>query len=153
MGATMIDAQQLHVKLLHPKAQVPTYGTEEAAGADLYAAFDGEQLLVPAGGTTIIPTGVAIELRPGTEAQVRPRSGLAAKNGLTVLNTPGTIDSDYRGEIKVILHNTSAADYYVKPGDRVAQMVIAPYIRGVFSVAESLDDTTRGANGFGSTGK
>jgi dUTP pyrophosphatase len=154
MGATMIEAQQLRIQLLHPKAKVPEYGSEEAAGADLYAAFDGDTAIeVPAGGRVVIPTGVAIELNPGTEAQVRPRSGLAAKFGLTVLNTPGTVDSDYRGEIKVILLNTSDKAYYVNNGERIAQMVIAPIIRGVFSVAESLDDTARGENGFGSTGK
>lgn len=149
----MIETQQIRVKLLHEKAQLPTYGSDEAAGADLYAAFDGEAIEVPARGRAIIPTGIAIELLPGTEAQVRPRSGLAAKHGLTVLNTPGTIDSDYRGEIKVILHNTSDKPYYVNSGERVAQMVVAPFIRVLPIVAEDLDETKRGENGFGSTGK
>ncbi|QNH71697.1 deoxyuridine 5'-triphosphate nucleotidohydrolase [Rhizobium phage V1VFA-S] len=153
MGATMINQQQLRVQLLDPKAQVPTYGSEEAAGADLYAAFDEEKRYVLPGERVLVPTGIAIELQPGTEAQVRPRSGLAAKHGITVLNTPGTIDSDYRGEIKVILFNTSLQAFEIKSGDRIAQLVIAPVIRGVFEVAESLDDTSRGEGGFGSTGK
>ncbi|QWY83062.1 deoxyuridine 5'-triphosphate nucleotidohydrolase protein [Rhizobium phage RHph_X66] len=154
MGATMINQQQLRVQLLHAKAQVPTYGSEEAAGADLYAAFDGDEAryLLP-GERVLVPTGIAIELQPGTEAQVRPRSGLAAKQGITVLNTPGTVDSDYRGEIKVILFNSSQEPFEYKSGDRIAQLVIAPVIRGVFEVAESLDDTSRGEGGFGSTGK
>ncbi|WP_326894609.1 dUTP diphosphatase (plasmid) [Rhizobium beringeri] len=149
----MINQQQLRVRLLNTKAQVPTYGSEEAAGADLYAAFDEEKRLVLPGERALIPTGIAIELQPGTEAQVRPRSGLAAKHGITVLNTPGTVDSDYRGEIKVILFNTSQEAFEIKSGDRIAQMVIAPVIRGVFEVAESLDDTSRGEGGFGSTGR
>jgi dUTP pyrophosphatase len=153
MGATMINQQQLRVQLLHSKAQVPTYGSEEAAGADLYAAFDEDKLYVLPGERVLVPTGIAIELQPGTEAQVRPRSGLAAKHGITVLNTPGTVDSDYRGEIKVILFNTSLQAFEITSGDRIAQLVIAPVIRGVFEVAESLDDTSRGEGGFGSTGK
>lgn len=153
MGATMINQQQLRVQLLNAKAQVPTYGSEEAAGADLYAAFDEETRYVLPGERVLVPTGIAIELQPGTEAQVRPRSGLAAKHGITVLNTPGTVDSDYRGEIKVILFNTSLQAFEITSGDRIAQLVIAPVVRGVFEVAESLDDTSRGEGGFGSTGK
>lgn len=153
MGAVMIETQQIRVKLLHEKAQIPTYGSNEAAGADLYAAFDGDAIEVPTGGRVLIPTGIAIELLPGTEAQVRPRSGLAAKFGLTVLNTPGTIDSDYRGEVKVILHNTSDKPYYVNSGERIAQMVIAPFIRMSAVVVDELDNTDRGENGFGSTGQ
>ncbi|OWZ90496.1 deoxyuridine 5'-triphosphate nucleotidohydrolase [Sinorhizobium sp. LM21] len=149
----MTEAQQIRIQLLHPEAKVPTYGSEEAAGADLHAVLQNESVFILPGERMIIPTGVAIELNPGTEAQVRPRSGLAAKHGLTVLNTPGTVDSDYRGEIKVILFNASPIAYELKNGERIAQMVIAPVIRGVFTIAESLDDTARGENGFGSTGK
>jgi dUTP pyrophosphatase len=151
MGANLFDTTGVRVKLLHPEAKVPTYGSNEAAGADLSAVVDGEFILA-AGERAIIPTGIAIELNSGTEAQVRPRSGLAAKNGITVVNAPGTIDSDYRGEIKVILLNTGKEDFKIKTGDRIAQIVIAPILRGEFTVAESLDDTDRGANGFGSTG-
>ncbi|MBD9511540.1 dUTP diphosphatase [Ensifer sp. ENS10] len=149
----MTEAQQIRIQLLHPEAKVPTYGSEEAAGADLYAVFEGEERTIMPGERLIVDTGVAIELNPGTEAQVRPRSGLAAKHGLTVVNAPGTIDSDYRGEIKVILLNTGDRGIILKKGERIAQMVIAPVIRGVFTIAESLDDTSRGENGFGSTGK
>lgn len=152
MGASLYETTGVRVQLLNDKAKVPTYGSNEAAGADLYAVVDGE-LVIPAGERAIVPTGIAIELGTGTEAQVRPRSGLAAKNGITVVNAPGTIDSDYRGEVKVILLNTGKEDFTIKTGDRIAQMVIAPVIRAEFTVAGSLDDTARGANGFGSTGK
>lgn len=152
MGASLYETTGVRVQLLNDKAKVPTYGSNEAAGADLYAALDEKVFILP-GERVIVPTGIAIELGTGTEAQVRPRSGLAAKHGITVLNTPGTIDSDYRGEVKVILFNSSLVPFEVNNGDRIAQMVIAPVIRAEFTVAESLDDTARGANGFGSTGK
>jgi dUTP pyrophosphatase len=154
MGGNLFETTSVRVKLLHANAKVPTYGSNEAAGADLYAVFDHDETVVlQPGERQIVPTGIAIELNTGTEAQVRPRSGLAAKHGIAVVNAPGTIDSDYRGEIKVILLNTGKKAFTINSGDRIAQMVIAPVIRGEFSVAESLDDTARGENGFGSTGK
>ncbi|QIG75690.1 deoxyuridine 5'-triphosphate nucleotidohydrolase protein [Rhizobium phage RHph_Y2_17_1] len=145
---------------LAPGATKPTYGTEQAAGADLYAnlipkggnLIPGEILIVPAGERVLIPTGVSIELPAGLEAQVRPRSGLALKNGITVLNTPGTIDADYRGEIGVILLNTSKESFGVKHGDRIAQLVIAPVVQGHFVEKAELRETKRGAGAFGSTG-
>ena len=100
----------------------------------------------------MVPTGLFFEIPEGYEVQIRPRSGLAAKNGVTVLNTPGTIDSDYRGEIKVILINLGAADFTINSGDRIAQMVVAPVTQAAFSITDSLSETERGAGGFGSTG-
>lgn len=136
---------------LHPAAIIPTYGSEEAAGADLYA-FESvtlaprSQVLVP------VRTGIAIQLPKGFEAQVRPRSGLALKKGITVLNTPGTIDSDYRGEIGVILFNTNHILYRIEYGDRIAQLVIAPVFRAQFEEDRELGSTIRGEGGYGSTG-
>ena len=153
MGMTIIETTNVRIKLAHPNAKVPTYGSAEAAGADLYAAFDGPAIALAPGERKLIPVGIAIELLPGYEAQVRPRSGLALKHGLTVVNAPGTVDSDYRGEIGVILLNTSDVAYHVNSGDRIAQMVIAPVIRGEFSVVDELDSSERGAGGYGSTGK
>ncbi|QNG62635.1 deoxyuridine 5'-triphosphate nucleotidohydrolase [Rhizobium phage B1VFA] len=153
MGASFNEAQQLRVKLLHPDAKIPEYGTEEAAGADLFAIVpEGyhENLIMP-GERKLYKTGVAVELTPGTYAEIAPRSGLAFKQGIAVLG--GIIDSDYRGDIGVILLNTSREPFILKTGDRIAQLIIKPYVRGVFSVAESLDDTSRGEGGFGSTGK
>ncbi|RWB95635.1 MAG: dUTP diphosphatase [Mesorhizobium sp.] len=138
-------------KLLHPAAKAPVYGSAEAAGADLHAI--GYHLIKP-GNYKLIPTGLAIELAPGTEAQCRPRSGMAAKHGISIVNSPGTIDSDYRGEIKVILINHGSEDFAVNNGDRIAQLVIAPVLRGVFAPVgdEQLSETKRGEGGFGSTG-
>jgi dUTP pyrophosphatase len=130
---------------------LPKYGTGHSAGMDLEAAIDIPVTLKP-GERAIIPTGLAIALPPGYEAQIRPRSGLAAKNGVTVLNTPGTIDADYRGEIKVILINLGTEPFTVERGLRVAQMVIAAYNHVVWNVMETLDETERGTGGFGSTG-
>ena len=157
MGATMTDAQQLRVKLLNAGAKVPEYGSEEAAGADLFANLSAGEpgvlamATIAPGTRMLIKTGVAVELNPGTYAEIAPRSGLAYKQGVAVLG--GIIDSDYRGDIGVILHNTSDKDVNIMQGDRIAQLIIKPYIRGVFAVAESLDDTVRGEGGFGSTGK
>ena len=138
---------------LMPNAQPPRYATSGAAGADLYAYLPTVRrwTLYP-GATMAIPTGVMLELPDHLEAQIRPRSGLALNAGLTVLNSPGTVDSDYRGEIKVILHNTSNKEVFIQHGDRIAQMVIAPVIRGVFTIRESFSKTERGSGGFGSTG-
>jgi dUTP pyrophosphatase len=128
---------------------LPAYETSGAAGMDLRAAVDAR--LLP-GARALIATGFAIALPDGYEAQVRPRSGLAVKQGITVLNAPGTIDSDYRGEIKVPLINLGQVDVVITRGDRIAQMVVAPVVRAEWTLAEELDDTARGAGGFGSSG-
>ncbi len=132
---------------------LPKYETAQSAGMDLYAALeDGEAVTLGPLERAMIPTGLAMALPAGFEAQVRPRSGLAAKNGLTVLNTPGTIDADYRGEVKVILVNLSNEPFTIERGMRVAQMIIAPVTQGVWQEVADLDETARGAGGFGSTG-
>ena len=131
--------------------ELPKYATVQSAGADLVAAIDEEILLKP-GERKLVPTGLALGLPANFEAQIRPRSGLALKNGVTVLNTPGTIDADYRGEIKVILVNLGAEDFVVKRGDRIAQMIIAPVTQGEWNLVHELDETVRGVGGFGSTG-
>lgn len=130
---------------------LPAYQTADAAGLDLVAAVDGPVTLPPLG-RALVPTGLAFALPPGTEAQVRPRSGLAARHGVTVLNAPGTIDADYRGEVMVILVNLGSEPFTVSRGDRIAQVVFAPVARAELQVADSLDETERGAGGFGSTG-
>ncbi|WP_342736112.1 dUTP diphosphatase [Bradyrhizobium sp. B117] len=133
---------------------LPAYQTAEAAGLDLMAAVpDSEPLTLAPGQYALVPTGLAIALPPGFEAQVRPRSGLAAKHGVTVLNSPGTIDADYRGEIKVILINHGAAPFVIKRGERIAQMVIAPVVQAALVPVAKLSETDRGAGGFGSTGR
>ena len=133
---------------------LPAYQTIEAAGLDLMAAVpDGEPLTLAPGQYAMVPTGLAIALPAGHEAQVRPRSGLAAKHGVTVLNSPGTIDADYRGEIKVILINHGAAPFVIKRGERIAQMVIAPVVQAALVPVVTLSSTDRGAGGFGSTGR
>ena len=132
---------------------LPKYGTADSAGMDLYAALDeGEPITLGALERAMVPTGLAMALPHRHEAQVRPRSGLAAKNGITVLNTPGTIDADYRGEVKVILVNLSKDPFTIERGMRIAQMVIAPVTQGVWQEVDTLDETERGAGGFGSTG-
>jgi len=130
---------------------LPDYSTEHSAGMDL-RAFLPEPLLLKPLERALIPTGIFIEVPEGCEAQVRPRSGLAIKNGITVLNTPGTIDADYRGEVKVILINLSNEPFTIQNGDRIAQMVIANYERITWHQVEKLSDTERGAGGFGSSG-
>lgn len=130
---------------------LPTYATEEAAGADLRANLSNPLVIAP-GKTALVPTGLRFAIPTGYEIQVRPRSGLALKSGITVLNTPGTIDSDYRGEVGVILINHSAVDFTVQPGMRIAQAILSPVIRARFVVREALCETSRGAGGFGHTG-
>jgi dUTP pyrophosphatase len=134
------------------KHALPAYETEQSAGMDVRANIDEAISLGPLE-RAIIPTGLFIALPAGFEAQVRPRSGLAAKQGVTVLNSPGTIDADYRGEIKVILVNLSNETMQIQDGDRIAQLVIARYEQAVWAETELLNDTARGAGGFGSTGK
>ena len=131
--------------------QLPAYETLLSAGMDL-RAFISESIVIKPLQRVLIPTGLSIELTEGLEAQIRPRSGLAFKNGVTVLNSPGTIDADYRGEIKVLLVNLSDTDFTVNDGDRVAQMVISNYVKINWTTAESLSETKRGAGGFGHTG-
>jgi dUTP diphosphatase len=130
---------------------LPAYETAGSAGLDLLAAVDADLILQP-GERMLVPSGIAIALPAGYEAQIRPRSGLAARHGITLLNAPGTIDADYRGEIKVILANLGAEPFTVTRGMRIAQMVVAPVARVVWSAAETLEETARGAGGFGSTG-
>lgn len=130
---------------------LPGYATEGSAGMDVCAALDAPLTLAP-GATFMVPTNLAIALEPGYECQVRSRSGLAAKNGVFALNAPGTVDSDYRGEIKVILSNFSQTPFTINSGDRIAQLVIAKYERAEFIECKELSDTERGAGGFGSTG-
>ncbi len=133
---------------------LPAYETMDAAGMDLRAAVeDGAPVTLAVGARAMIPTGLTIALPAGYEAQVRPRSGLAAKHGITCLNSPGTIDADYRGEVKVILINLGSEAFVIKRGERIAQMVIAPVSRAELKVVDKLDDTSRGAGGFGSTGR
>ncbi|MBR1176743.1 MULTISPECIES: dUTP diphosphatase [Bradyrhizobium] len=133
---------------------LPAYQTADAAGLDLMAAVpDAEPMTLAPGQYALVPTGLAIALPPAHEAQVRPRSGLAAKHGVTVLNTPGTIDADYRGEIKVILINHGSAPFVIKRGERIAQMVIAPVLQAALVPVATLSATDRGAGGFGSTGR
>ncbi len=130
---------------------LPKYETNGSAGMDLIASID-EDIIIKSGEIKLIKTGIAIALEKGFEAQIRPRSGLALKNGITVLNTPGTIDSDYRGEICVILINHSSLDFTVSRGMRIAQMIIAKYEQAEIIEVENLDETVRGKSGFGSTG-
>lgn len=132
--------------------QLPEYQTEGAAGMDIRAAIDSV-ILVPKRGFVAVPTNLQVEIPWGFEIQVRPRSGLAFKNGIGILNAPGTIDEDYRGEIKVILFNFGNEDFEIKRGDRIAQLIIGKVYRANIEVADSLSDTDRGDGGFGSTGK
>jgi dUTP pyrophosphatase len=131
---------------------LPRYATAGSAGLDLPAAVDGERVLAP-GERALIPTGFAIELPPGYEAQVRPRSGLALRHGVVLPNAPGTVDSDYRGELRVILWNTGPEPFRLRRGDRVAQLVVAPVARAALVPVESLSPTARGDGGFGHSGR
>ena len=131
---------------------LPEYATAASAGMDIRACLENPVVIKP-GQRAFIPTGLFIELPVGFEAQIRPRSGLAAKHGITVLNTPGTIDADYRGEIKVILINLSEEPFTIENGERIAQMVVARHEKVEWQIAENLSDTERGAGGFGHTGK
>lgn len=130
---------------------LPRYGSEHAAGADVMACIPSD-ILIPPGESALIPTGIKVAIPVGYEIQVRPRSGLALKNQITVLNTPGTIDADFRGEIHVILINHGKNPFVVTPNMRIAQLVLAPYIQANFTLTEALSDTKRGSGGFGHTG-
>jgi dUTP pyrophosphatase len=131
--------------------ELPAYETADAAGMDLHAAVDGDVVVAP-GARTLIPTGLAIALPSGYEAQIRPRSGLALKNGISLVNSPGTIDADYRGEVGVIVINHGDQDLIVSRGMRIAQIVVAPVIQAAWDEVDELPETARGAGGFGSTG-
>ena len=148
---TTPDLQCLQIQRLRPSATLPLQATAGAAGVDFCADLDAPVTLQP-GAFALIPTGLAMALPPQHEGQVRPRSGLALKSGITCLNTPGTVDSDYRGEVKVILINHGAAPFVVEHGMRIAQLVVARVASVELVVVDTLDETVRGAGGFGSTG-
>ena len=140
------------IKKLNPDVEIPGYKTNGASGMDLMAFIEKPIKIAP-NSSYIVPTGLSIAFSEDYEVQIRPRSGLAAKKGITVLNTPGTIDSDYRGEIKIILFNHGKEDFIIKNKDRVAQMILTPVIKMEFEEIDNLPDTLRGEGGFGSTGK
>ncbi len=143
----------MKVKIInHSHHSLPAYATEQSAGMDLRASIDSPVIIKPLG-RSLVPTGIFISLPVGFEAQIRPRSGLALKKGITLLNTPGTIDADYRGEIGVIMVNLSSEDFEIQDGDRIAQMVISKHEYVLWNQVEILDETIRGVGGFGHTGK
>ena len=142
---------EILIKRLSDKVVLPKYETEGSSGLDL-AAHINESIEIKPGSTAIIPTGLTVSIPKNFEIQIRPRSGLAAKNQISVLNTPGTIDADYRGELKVILINLSAKSFLVENGARIAQMVLCPVVKANLKEVKSLEDTKRGSGGFGSTG-
>jgi len=149
----MPEKIKLKIKTL-PSAEglpLPEYQSKHASGVDLMAAVAGEVVIEP-GKWALVPTGLSVELPEGYEAQIRPRSGLALKHGISLVNTPGTIDADYRGEIGIILINFGTSDFIVKRGDRIAQMVISPVVQAEIIVVEALSDTIRNDGGFGHTG-
>ena len=136
----------VHIKKISPEAKVPTYATDGASGADLYSVVDR---VIPSGTFDLIPTGIAVAIPAGFEAQIRPRSGFALKYGITLLNTPGTIDSDYRGEVKIIVINLGEKEFAIKKGMRIAQMVFTKVERVNFQLVNELTQTVRGEGGFG----
>ena len=140
------------VKKLDPAVQIPSYKTIGASGMDLMA-FIKKPIKLPAKKSCLVPTGISIAMSDDYEIQIRPRSGLAAKKNISILNTPGTIDSDYRGEIKIILFNHGSSEFVINNKDRVAQMILTPVQKMELEVVENLPDTLRGKSGFGSTGK
>ena len=140
------------IKKLNPKAELPKYKTEGSSGMDLMALIENP-ITIKSQNSALIPTGLSIAIPEDTEVQIRPRSGLAAKSSISVLNTPGTIDSDYRGEIKIILFNHGEEEFTVNNKDRIAQMILMPVLKADFEEVEELPKTIRGSGGFGSTGK
>ena len=144
-------ATEVRIKKLDSRAVIPSYGSDAAAGADLYACMGGETV-IPAGSTVMIHTGIALEVPAGYAGLVYARSGIASKRGLAPANKVGVVDSDYRGEIMVALHNHSSEDAVIADGERIAQFVITPVLRAEFTEVEELQDTARGEGGFGSTG-
>jgi dUTP pyrophosphatase len=140
------------VKKLNPKVQLPAYKTSGASGMDLMACID-QPIKISPNSSYIVPTGLSLAFSEDYEIQIRPRSGLAAKNNITVLNTPGTIDSDYRGEIKIILFNHGSEEFIINKNDRVAQMILMPVVKMKLEETDTLPESLRGKGGFGSTGK
>ena len=140
------------IKKLNPEAKLPSYKTSGSSGMDLMALID-DTLTIKPNQSVLVPTGLSIAIPDDTEVQIRPRSGLAAKSNISVLNTPGTIDSDYRGELKIILINHGKEDFLINNGDRIAQMILMPVLKIEFEEVEDLPETIRGSGGFGSTGK
>lgn len=140
---------KMNIKKLHPLAQTPAYETRDAAGFDLASV---EDVVINPGETVLIPTGLAVQVDPNCELQIRPRSGMSLKTTARIANSPGTIDADYRGEVKIIMENIGDNPLTINAGDRIAQGVVAPVFRVEFDEVEELDDTARGAGGFGSTG-
>lgn len=147
----MINNAPVNIKKLKPNATIPTYGSANAAGADLYACIESS-LTIESGETVLVPTGLSMELPEGYAGLIYARSGLASKKGLAPANKVGVIDSDYRGEVMVALHNHSNVSAFIDPNERIAQLVVAPYIVASFTVVDELDQTDRGVGGFGSTG-
>ena len=143
---------KVQIKKLNQNAKIPEYKTLGSSGVDLEALIE-KKIIIEPGKSKIIPTGLSIAIPSDLEVQIRPRSGLALKYNISVLNTPGTIDSDYRGEIKVILFNHGHEEFIINNGDRIAQMILQPVLKFQFDEVEDLDDTIRGSGGFGSTGK
>ena len=143
---------KIQIKRLNSEVKIPSYKTQGSSGMDLMAFLKNPVTIKPKS-SELISTGIAVAIPEDTEIQIRPRSGLAAKSNISVLNTPGTIDSDYRGELKIILFNHSADDFVVNNGDRIAQMVLMPVLKASFEEVENLPNTIRGTGGFGSTGK
>ena len=140
------------IKKLDPEIKLPEYKTDGASGMDL-VAFIKESLTIKPRTSSLIPTGISVAFSENYEIQIRPRSGLAAKNNISVLNTPGTVDSDYRGEIKIIIYNHGNNDFIVNNGDRIAQMILSPVVKMELEETDNLPETVRGKDGFGSTGK
>ena len=143
---------KIQIKRLNSEVKIPSYKTQGSSGMDLMA-FLKDPVTIKPKSSELISTGIAVAIPEDTEIQIRPRSGLAAKSNISVLNTPGTIDSDYRGELKIILYNHGADDFVVNNGDRIAQMVLMPVLKASFEEVENLPNTIRGTGGFGSTGK
>lgn len=143
--------EKVEIKKLNDEAIIPTYGSVDAAGADLYANIENTETILPHE-TKLIKTGIAMAIPKGLMGLIFARSGLASKRGLAPANKVGVVDADYRGEIMVALHNHSEQEQTIEPKERIAQMVFVPYIKGIFEVVDELNDTTRGAGGFGSTG-
>ena len=143
---------KVKIKKLDPKVKIPEYETSGSSGVDLMANID-DKIKVRPGTSCIVPTGLSISIPKDCEVQIRPRSGLAAKSQITVLNTPGTIDSDYRGELKIIIFNHGKEEFIINNNDRIAQMVLMPILKIDFQEVDELDESVRGTSGFGSTGK
>lgn len=146
-----MNTVSVQVKILHDAARLPVYMTEQAAGMDLFACLE-EPRRLPPGERSLIPTGIALAIPAGFEGQVRPRSGLAVKKGLTLVNSPGTIDADFRGEVGVILINHGHEEVTISPGERIAQLIISPVHRALLTPVDELEATDRGEGGFGHTG-